>query len=424
MSRLIRRMGRIVLVALNLTASPLSGLVPRSPKRWVFGHTRGLFGDNPKYLFLWMTLHRPDIQVTWITGSAETRRLLAAHGYRVHRRWSLRGILAVLRAGVFVFSHHVGNVNGQLSRGALLTNLWHGVGLKAVHFGHPSGRAVRARRQAEESLFGRLRTLEYLTPPDIFVTTSDFTQAHFARQFELPPERCPQLGYPRLDCAVDESLAQAAVVIDRAAGFEINAESFAEVYIYMPTYRDTSRSFLAEALPDLDRLSAILAGRHALLYIKPHLHTDLASVGAFANIRLWPRGIDHNTYLADLTGLITDYSSALYDYLAVRDTGAILYTFDFDTYVAEDRALLYSFDDNVAGLRVATFVELCDALRDGTALNPALGANVERIRDRFWGGGSSPASPAIVDYVEEKLNAPIAQNFARAAGNVSKELTG
>ena len=164
---------------------------------------------------------------------------------------------------------------------------------------------AQARREAATTL-GRLYNLDFLIPPDAVVTTSDMMQAHFADQFGLPAGQCPQLGYPRLDCAVDGVLNEAARSIDRKAGFEFNTEGFAELYIYMPTFRDTERPFLEQALPDLDRLSEVLRRRDALLYVKPHPRTAARLETPHGNVRLWPRDVDINAYLADFTGLITD----------------------------------------------------------------------------------------------------------------------
>lgn len=402
MSKLLKR---LLMPLLNATLHPLSGLIPRSDRRWVFGHSGEKFAGNPKYLFLWMTLNRPDIQVTWITSSVAVRHLLLQNGYRVRSRWSAAGVIAVLRARVFVFAHGVGNVNTLLSGGALLLNLWHGVGLKAVHLGHGVGKTAQARKKAATSLLARLGGLQYLKPYDILVTTSDMMQAHFSAQFELPRNHCPQLGYPRLDCASDEVLASLVRQMDAKAGFRLNPGGFDEIYLYMPTYRDTGRPFVAEALPDLERLSAVLAGRNALFYIKLHPDTHERLPELPENIRVWPDAIDVNAYLADCTGLITDYSSVLYDYLFVRPTGAILYTYDFERYTSADRSLLYPYDENVAGLRVSTFTELCDALQSGASFDVSLQADIERIRDRFWGGSMRPASRAVVEYVERQLAA-------------------
>lgn len=398
----LQRAKRWVLFVLNLLLYPLSGLWRRADDRWAFGHTRDVFAGNPKYLFLWMALHRPDLHLTWISASARTRRLLRANGYRARARWSPRGMLAALRAGTFVFAHGTDNVNAQLSRGAFLLNLWHGVGLKAVHVGHEAGMTADAYRQAMGAV-ARLFVLHHIIPYDAVVSTSDLMQAHFAAQFRLPPDRCPQLGYPRLDCVADPALARLAEELDHSVGFEMNPDGFREVYIYLPTFRDTGRPFFERALPDLDRLSGILKARDALLYLKPHIRTLEHFSANYPNIRIWPDAIDFHTYLGRFTGLITDYSSVLYDYLFLKQTGAILYTFDFEEYVTRDRALIYPYEDNVAGLRIATFDALCDVLRDGAALDPAGAPNATAIRARFWGGSCAPASPAIVDYVERQL---------------------
>lgn len=389
------RLARIARLMINLALYPLAALAPRRRDRWAFGHAGELFAGNPKYLFLWLRLHRPDIAATWITGSERTLHMLRAQRLPVARRWSIAGMRAALGAGTFAFSHDVADVNLPLGAGARQLNLWHGVGLKALHAGARPATGARAW----------LRSFVY-APDDIVVSTSDMMQAHFAAQFGLPPERCPQLGYPRLDWAGDAALAALARDVDRRRGFVLDDGGHREIYLYVPTYRDTRRPFLEEALPDLDALSAVLAARGALLYVKPHPRTADALPAGHPAIRRWPDEIDFQTYLADFTVLVTDYSSVLYDYLAVRPVGAILYTFDYDAYVGADRALAHGFAENVAGLRVASFAALCAALRSGAALDPARMGDVGAIRARFWGGSPRPASAAIVDYVERGLAPP------------------
>ena len=386
---------------LNLFVYPLSALARRSRHRWVFGYLNGAFADNPKYLFLWMSHNRPDLHVSWITGSEKTRRMLVANGYRAYKRWSLQGILAALRARVFVFAHEVSSVNLPLSKGAFLVNLWHGVGPKGVKYGYKGG--GRASLPSGGGMLARARSLVHAISPDIVVTTSDFWQTHYARQFRIPPEDCPQLGYPRLDCSADLGLREAVHDLDGKAGFNFNREKFAEVYIYLPTFRDTQRPFFEQALPDLGRLSRVLATRNALLYVKPHIWTRWNVPPGYAHIRQWPAEIDFNAYLPQFTGLITDYSSVLYDYLFERRTGSIVYSFDYDEYLSQDRTLCYPFEEHIAGLRVSTFDELCDALESGAAFDPALSGDVERLLDLYWSGSKRPASPAIVDYVERRL---------------------
>src|SRR5690554_5904575 len=111
----IKQLGRF---ALNVTAYPLSGLTPRSKRVWVFGHMRDLFAGNPKYLYLWLSIYRPDIEAIWLTGSHETRRMLLESGYRAHSRWSVAGVCAALRAKIYVTAHGADTINPHLCRGA------------------------------------------------------------------------------------------------------------------------------------------------------------------------------------------------------------------------------------------------------------------------------------------------------------------
>jgi CDP-glycerol glycerophosphotransferase (TagB/SpsB family) len=392
------RLARVA--AMNLTALNLARLVPRSPKKWLFGHQGELFAGNTKYLFLWMKLHRPDINIIWLAHNVATYRLLTEHGLPCELRWSAAGIRAALRAKVFLFCHGLSDTNSRLSKGAYLVNLWHGVGLKSTMFGDKNG-VMNDYRRNWSNFAGRLLFYEHVTQPDIVATTSDFMQQHFAEQFELPLERCPQLGYPRLDVVADPALRELAVEIDESFGFNFNAAGHQEVYLYMPTRRDTDRPFIEVALPDFARLSAVLAERNAILYVKLHPWTSDTWPGDLDNIKLWPNDIEVYTYLDRVTALITDYSSILYDYMFTRDTGVILYTFDYDNFIEHEHTILYPFDENTAGTRADDFSALCEILSDGRSLLPD--AHVAAVRQKFWGDCVAPMSPRVVDYIENML---------------------
>lgn len=378
----------------------LSSLIPRSEKRWVFGHLDGHFLGNPRGLFLWMSIYRPDIQITWLTDDKATETFLRRHGYRACAQLSLMGLIAILRSKVVIYAHGPRTVNFSLTGGAYFANLWHGVGLKGVKYGYESKGGGRSggKRQHKGALH-RWNYLTYLFSPDILATTSDFMQRHFASQFRLPEERCPQLGYPRLDCAFDTTLYDISTKLDADTGFQLNPDSAAELYVYMPTFRDTKRPFVDEALPDFAKLSAALKARNGLLYVKLHPYTKANIKWDFDNIREWPDQIDIHTYLGAFAGLITDYSSILYDFICVKDRGAIVYDFDYEEYTSKDRSLLYPFDENICGARASNFDRLCEVIETGEAMGDALVPQTLALRDKFWGGSGRPASPKVVDYV-------------------------
>lgn len=380
---------------------PLSSRVRRRKDRWIFGYQDEGFAGNAKHLFLWVSLNRSDLKAYWITGDRCLRDRLREAGYRSELRWSLRGMYRALRSGAYFFDHSIADVNTMLSGGAKIINLWHGVGVKPIQFNDPRC-VVSTHAKYRSSFFTRMLFLDYLIDPDAVVSTSPFMRAHFADQFRLPEARCPELGYPRLDCSVDPELKAAARSFDSALDDQLMWSEYAEHYIYMPTWRDTERPFLQEAFPDLSALSRILQERGAVLYLKLHPKSADVLPEDFPNIRPWPTGLDVYPMLADFDCLISDYSSVLYDYLAVRDRGALVYTFDHQRYMTQDRALLYDFAEIVPGAWARSFEEFCGLLTDGEAIR-APGKRQQQVHDLFWSGSSRPASPAVARYVDALL---------------------
>lgn len=377
-------------------------LAPRRPKRWLFGHQEGIFAGNSKFLYLWMVAHRPDIEAIWITHRSDVQQELEAHGLPVCRRGTFAGVRAAATAGVYLYCFGPWDVGVAFGGGAFLVNLWHGVGLKAVQYGDPRSAASRAS-SGNPGWLRRVNELGSRLDPDLLLTTSPFTAAHFADQFRLPLDRCPPCGYPRLDVSLDDKLGRLVHKLDGAAVSRLRGSDVSEVYVYAPTYRDSARSFIGEALPDREALSSVLRARNAVLYLKLHHRTEVPTGWTEGPIRLWPSDTDLYSALPAIDGLITDYSSLHYDWIFGSDRGAILYTFDQDEYERHDRSLLYPFEENTAGWRAATFGELLHLIGSGQALQPH--PKVANIRQRFWGENEGAACPRIVAVIEERLRA-------------------
>jgi len=381
----------------NGLVRPLTSYSHRNSRLWLFGHQDGAFAGNSKFLFLWVVTHRPDICVFWITHRPEVLAELEMHGLPVLLRGTARAARAALDAGVYFYCHGPEDVSIALGGGAALVNLWHGIGLKTTRFGDPRSNAS-IYSNPELGWARRTLGLGSRLEPDLLITTSPFTQAHFADQFRLPPARCPPCGYPRLDYGSDKELD---ILVERLDGPKVAAlrrDEPAEVYVYAPTYRDSARGFLAEAFPDRRRINDILEERNALLYLRLHPHTPVPHDWAHQRIRLWPKDVDLYSAFPSLDALITDYSSLHYDWIKQSDAGAVLYTFDQAQYEAQDRSLLYPFDENVAGWRARSFEELVELIGSGKALQSHRG--VPELRAKFWGHETGPASPRIVAAVE------------------------
>lgn len=388
----------------RLVLYPLSFLVRRRPGLWVFGAPQDAFSGNPKYLYLWMSEHRPDVRVVWLTGSARTQRLLREHGYACELRWSAAGMVAAATARYHVVSNDASDTSLAFSGGARLLNLWHGVGIKNILRG--------ARVGANAQLYARLwrpdvyvRSMHRFRRPALVVSTSPTMSEHFARCFDIPLDRCPQLGYPRLDPCLDEQFRTLCLSFGDYEGLRQLCAG-RTVYLYTPTLRDDDEDLLHEALPDLTALSEALRPTDGLLLLKLHPATSPSGLvsdqlTALDNVLLWPDGLDLHPVLDRVDCLITDYSSLLYDYIAVAGRAAVIYAYDYDRYVAVDRDLAFPFDDNIVGQRVDTFEELCAVLRSGAALEELPAERLAALRSRFWGSPepvSQPASPGVAEF--------------------------
>ena len=378
----------------------LSFLVPRRKNLWAFGGPDDMFADNTKYFYLWVSANRPDIQAVWLTSREAVYRELVTRGYRAAYRWSINGILTAIRAKFHIFHHYADDVHFPFSGGSFHVNLWHGVGIKNIQYATKVGRTAKTFAGKWNPLI-RLPHWASFRAPDVFLATSPMMAQHFARCFRIPVGNCPQIGYPRLDVATDEDLRQRALAFGNYSAVDAAFADYDEVYLYMPTWRDSGHDFMAEALPDLATLSQALATRHGLLYIKAHPNTLITLSSRFDNIRIWPSGLDIYPLLASFDVLITDYSSVLYDYLFFKDRGVILYLFDYDDYITKEHDLAFPFADNIIGLQAQTFDKLCNAIKSGAGLAQLPSGKLAELREHFWGDTTGLSSPKLANYLEK-----------------------
>ena len=382
---------------------PLAFLLPRRPDLWAFGAPQDGFSGNPKYLFLWVSEHRPDVRAVWLTGSVATHRLLRDRGYRCELRWSLTGMAVAARAMYHVVANDGSDTSLPFTGGARIVNLWHGVGIKNILRGARVGQNAQLyRRLWRPDVF--LRSAHRFRRPALVLSTSPTMSGHFARCFDVPVDRCPQLGYPRLDPLLDDRFRDLCLSF---GAYESLGQRWAgrTVYLYAPTLRDDDQDFFGEAVPDLAALSEALRPTNGLLLLKLHPFTSAAvgtQVSTCDNIMVWPEGLDLYPVLDRVDCLITDYSSLLYDHIAVSGSGVVIYAFDYERYVAKDRDLAFPFEENVVGRRADSFDQLCEELRSGTALAEIPAERLAELRLRFWGTEGPVrrlASPAVADFV-------------------------
>lgn len=377
---MINKFKALVRVALLFTLYPFSFLVPRKANLWLFGCYSNQFADNSKYQYLWTSHNARDIEAVWISGSKSVVEKLRSEGYAAHMRWSWAGLIVGLRAGVYIYSSYLDDINFFTSGTALRVNLWHGVGLKKIEFKIKEGAFKKYFRTAWWNPH-RFLLPSIFARPDVFLSTSPLMTEHFCECFRIPSERCFEGMYPRLTLHTDRGLMEQALKFGRYEEIKEALKPFEKKWVYMPTWRDAKTGGIAAAIPDIKSLNAALMASNCALVIKAHPNEKLPCIDDASNIFIWDNSIDIYPMLTNFDGLITDYSSILYDFIALNKNEIILYNYDYDEYIASSRDFAYPYTENVSGKIVTNFFELCEVLR-----NPETSeiASNQDLVERFW----------------------------------------
>ena len=378
---------------LSYLVHPLSFLVPRCRKKLAFGSYRGGFEGNAKYLFIEMS--RAGLDAVWLSSSKSTVALVRSLGLRAESVLGFRGAWRALRSRTWFVNAYTSDILWSLSGGANVINLWHGVGLKRTEYNSTSGPMYD--RYIRKTFAQAFYHPEAYRKPQWLLTASDFQTPMFAQAFRLPESRCIKCGYPRnsiLTCSEeDRRKFIESYEPDSTKSLLEMLRGYREVWIYMPTWRDSQRGIFARGM-DLGKLQEVLAGRNAILLLKPHPNTLTGAVDGYPDIRLLDSRADVYPILPYTDALITDYSSVLYDYILMEGKGAVLYLYDRDDFV-RDRDFYFPFDENVIGQKTCDFGQLLEAISKGP--QPLPEPERAALVAKFW--DKTPSHYDFSDYM-------------------------
>ncbi|GAA1960901.1 glycosyltransferase [Microbacterium deminutum] len=286
---------------------------------------------NPEAIFRYLLQH-PDftrLEHVWsISDPAAIRRFRSEFGGDPRVRFVRRGSSAYWRelatAGYLInnatFAPEFGKRPGQV-----YLNTWHGTPLKLMGFDMPDGAYESA------NTLRNFLAADYLLAANPFMSEAMYESAYRLRN--IYPGRIIEAGYPRIDRqflgadAADEARRE---LVD--AGMQIGDR---RIVLFAPTWRGSSFSNPED---DLDGLAVQVAelqssvGGDFVVLLKTHqvVHARAAARPALTRI-LVPNTIPTNVLLGIADGLVTDYSSVFFDFLATGRPVAFL-TPDADAY--------------------------------------------------------------------------------------------
>jgi CDP-glycerol glycerophosphotransferase (TagB/SpsB family) len=340
-----------------------SGLVPRRKNLWVFGSWGGYrFADNGAAFFMHCqrTL-KDDIEMVWISRKPGIIKRLRDHGLDAHWVWSVKGIKACLRSGFHIFDCYPKDTNFWLGRGATRINLWSGVPLKVIQRQHdnPLNRHYRLfHGYLPERWFLSMMMPWHVFKPDLMIATSIECGEITKLAFGLDKGNVAVTGYPRNDVLFDANSSVAALNSPLPASFTKAADSKRKVILYLPTYRDSGKSYLNM---DWERLDELMEELGASFFFKTHPVDRLKNEINCKNVHQLPQLIDIYDLLPRTDILISDYSSIVFDFMLL-DRPIIYYTPDLGEFLSSSRALNFHPREIAVGPMCESFSELVSAI--------------------------------------------------------------
>lgn len=286
----------------------------RSRQIWLFGCWRGQkYDDNSKFLFEYVNKNHSNVRCIWLTHNKQFVKMIRSFGFEAYLTGSLRGAFYSLRCGVAIMTNGLDDFGKiPLVGGAKIVALWHGVGgFKKIYNENYSGYKLMLKKSLDSFFSWVYR--------DFSVSTSEYTLERIMEQFSVKQNSVVITGQPRNDL-FQKPLDRNKIISG------IQAEKYAKVVLYMPTYRISRHSGkdvvkdILNSLIACEKFKLNLVWNNVLFLVKLHPLTDFKTESVIPNIKVLKdndvASVQHLLMVADV--LVTDYSSCCVDYALLK----------------------------------------------------------------------------------------------------------
>lgn len=394
----------------------LSGFTPRNPRRWAFGSWSGKrYADNAAALFEYVSAREDHaIEPVWISNDQAIVNKLRDRGYSAYRAWSPRGIFICLTSGIYIFDGLTKDINHWTSRGAKKVLLRHGIGIKKVEraIEHPGHRLYKLfHGSVPQKLTWSFLLPWHLVRPDLMIAASPDHERQGRLYYDVGADRVVITGFPRNDRLLRTGKPE--VHGPERAILDNLSKRGLPLFLYLPTFRDVSTGF-GFPLDEMNRMAKRLG---IILLVKLHFvdglrHKSLSSA-TNDNLVLMDSAIDANNLFGAVDGLISDYSSVLFDFI-LTGKPVIFFVPDLAEYLRHSRSFYYDFEEISPGPKPKNVKELESAIR--AAMDNGTGEWQDKYRevlDRFHTYRDAHASERTFDEILSHFPPSINSNQRR-----------
>lgn len=354
-------------------------LMPRNEKTWVFGCRKGYL-DNTRYFFEYAS-QQNEFNCYWLANNKKEMDQVIGSGYKAILRDSLTGYIISTRAKMSFICTGYNDVNGLLSLRSNVIDFWHGTPIKKLFF--DSQLIANDYKSKKDKLINFLRKSKlvfYIKNISFYYASNSFERKVVTASSRLSLDRSLALGAPRFD----------AIRSSQGSSFlDMLKIKYKKVFLYAPTWRDggyPSENFKITKCQFLN-LNLALESINAILIIKPHFKSNKKQFLDFGLL-----GSDNIIYSEDydindindiykyVDILITDVSSALFDYL-IFDRPVIVFMPDIKEYQSNMFGIYDYFNDILLNHSVSSWSELIVSLNKasiGEHSNPKLFSDISK----------------------------------------------
>ncbi|MFD0268163.1 CDP-glycerol glycerophosphotransferase family protein [Streptomyces sp. NPDC127106] len=317
-------------------------------------HMGKQYSDSPKAIYEEMVRQGVAVEAIWSYAGAKPTGF--PKEATLVKRWSWPYLRALAQAEFWIDNQGFPLALAKRP-GTTYIQTWHGSALKRMGFHEPrtkaQGRAGQDRFQAAVNRF------------DHFLVRSEHDVRTLAKGFRLRDEVLLRTGYPRNDALVEAHRAetQSGERVRGPLAAELGIDPAKKVLLYAPTFRANADGAVEgfEFPFDVEEFADRLGDRFTLL-VRTH-YLNSVSLPPSVGDRVVDVSGHHDItpLLALADGLITDYSSVMFDY-AVLDRPMLFFAYDYDAYAGDIRGTYFDLKEKAPGPVVATADELFQAI--------------------------------------------------------------
>ena len=316
--------------------------LPINPKRIMFESLWSKqFNCNPRYFYEYINENYPDYECIW--SFDDEHKVITGNAKRV-RKHSLKYYYYLATSKYLMDNANFENDFVKRDEQVYIQTM-HGTPLKSFGLDIPTEFVTEKSKQ---DFINRCNRWDYL------LVQSDYVAGLSKRCFDYDGEIL-KLGYPRTDILYSKDNPDEINKIKEKLGLPLDKK----VILYAPTWRMRNDFDL---MLDLKSFKKSLSDEYVLVLRMHHFagsQLDQLESDDFVYDLSRYRSMEELYLVSDI--LITDYSSAMFDY-AILDRPIILFTYDMDEYVNSIRGTYFDLEEYKPGPILYTSKEVENAI--------------------------------------------------------------